>query len=391
MLPFWFPIVLGLRLGLSSAEELVLPPPPGPYAVTMLAEELVDRGRLDPYNTSHPRRMMISRFAPIPRERCSSNCHVEYMPPLVAELEDAIGEAFLGNLTWPPGILSKVKLELCCDPSPAPGHGYHSFPTVLLDTGINTTRLFYAATAQSLASRGYNVITMDHPYETDVVAFPDGSIIYGGRVNRTSSEEDIIHALEVRANDATFVLDVVDKKLRGGGSSAGPKFGYVGHSFGGPAAAMAMLNDTRIVAGVNLDGRLFGPVLQAGLGRPGINQSFLIFGATGHNSSSEESWERLWQTTQLHPGEWMKELSVMGSLHGTFWDLALIGDVSGLRSNRTLVENLLGDVTGARIMEILRDYLDDYFKMTLRGASQGLLGGPSRDYPEVEFLRSSLL
>ena len=41
-----------------------------------------------------------------------------------------------------------------------------------------------------------------------------------------------------------------------------------GHSLGGATAAAAMLEDQRIKAGVNLDGTLFGPVVNAGLDRP---------------------------------------------------------------------------------------------------------------------------
>jgi len=382
--------LLTAGFGLAAAEDLVLPQPPGPYVVAMTSEELVDARRLDPFNTSHPRRVMISRFTPVPRQKCPSNGRVEYMPALISELEDAIGTEFLGNSSWPSGVLSRVKLDLCRNAPPSLlDHAYHSFPTILFDTGLNTTRLFYSATAQHLASRGYNVIVVDHPYETDVVIFPDGSIIYGGRVNRTSDEAALVRALEVRANDASFVLDALGLELHGGGPNS-VKVGFAGHSFGGAATAVAMLNDTRVVAGVNLDGRMFGPVLQAGFGGPGANQSFLIVGSEGHNSSNEPSWESLWQAVRLHPPRWIKELSVNGSLHGSFWDLSLIGDVSGLRSNDQLVRDLFGEILGARIMEILREYLDDFFQMTLGDAGQGLLEGPNREYPEVEFLRSGV-
>jgi len=47
-----------------------------------------------------------------------------------------------------------------------------------------------------------------------------------------------------------------------------------GHSLGGATAAAAMLDDQRIKAGVNLDGTLFGPVVNAGLDRP-----FMLVGA----------------------------------------------------------------------------------------------------------------
>jgi hypothetical protein len=378
----WLFATLGLALGLACTQDLVLPPPPGPYTATMTSEELVDTQRPDPWNASHPRRMMISRFTPILKDKCQSSCRVEYMPPLIASLEDAIGNAFLGNDSWPPGVLARVKLDLCCDAAPKLTDAvYESLPTVFLDTGLNTTRLFYSALAQHLASRGYHVITMDHPYETDVVAFPDGTTVYGGVVNRTSSTDEIARALEVRAADASFILDTLARSCAG----AGAKAVFAGHSMGGAAAATAVFDDARIVGGVDFDGRMFGPVVQQGVSR--ANQSFLLVSA---EESSEPSWDSLFNATSSHPGVWMKQLKINDTIHGSFWDFALIGDVSGLRSDENLVETLFGRITGARIFEILREYLDDYFQMMLKGAGEGLLAGPSADYPEVKFARSTL-
>jgi hypothetical protein len=62
-----------------------------------------------------------------------------------------------------------------------------------------------------------------------------------------------------------------------------------GHSFGGAATAAAMGNDSRIRGRVNLDGLLWGPVIENGFELPG-NKKFLLWGAESHNSSSDESW-----------------------------------------------------------------------------------------------------
>jgi hypothetical protein len=48
----------------------------------------------------------------------------------------------------------------------------------------------------------------------------------------------------------------------------------VGSFFGGAGVAELMLNDTRVRGGVNLDGELFGKVLDIGLGQSGA-QSIL--------------------------------------------------------------------------------------------------------------------
>lgn len=366
----------------AVSGDYVFPEPDGPFRVTMTSEELVDQARPDPFNSSHPRRLMISRFTPVPRKQCQKTCLVQYMPEVVAREEDANLLAFLKTDEWPVGILSQLQLQLCCEVRPRCKK--KSYPTLLLGTGLNTTRLFYSAMAKNIASTGYEVIAMDHPYETDIVQFPDGTVIYGGNVPADKNNTGpLIHALDARLRDASFILNELGVQYTTDNPS-NSKAGFVGHSFGGAAAAHTMLNDTRVVAGINFDGLMFGPVLNAGLGRPGIPQSFLLWGSEGHNSTVDTAWDQLWKThDSYHPGEWMKELGMKGSVHGSFWDMVLIADVAGLRENPPLY----GEVTGARVMEILRAYLRDYFGMALTGKGEGLLAGPDSKYSEVVFVR----
>jgi pimeloyl-ACP methyl ester carboxylesterase len=365
-------------LGLASAQEkFLLPPPHGQFLVSTTSAELVDNSRLDPFNSSHIRRFMISSYTPVAVTSCTRTCRQAYMPPLIADLEDAIISEFYGPIGWPSGLLAHLELEFCCDAASSKAAG--KFPILIFGTGFNSTRLFYSASAQNVASMGFKVVVIDHPYETDVVVFPDGSVIYGGRVN-TSSEESILTALNARVRDAMFVLDNLGIK-----NDELEKAGILGHSFGGAAAPLTMMNDMRYAAGVNLDGSLFGPVLVEGL----QHQSFLLFGSEEHNYTSDATWGQLWETTnRLHPYEWMKELNIRGSVHNSYADFALIGDVAGLRDNSGLLR-LVGNITGERMSKILREYLDDFFGRALRGDGEGLLAGPSSDYPEVEFLRSN--
>lgn len=57
-----------------------------------------------------------------------------------------------------------------------------------------------------------------------------------------------------------------------------------GHSVGGAAAAEAMRLDCRVVAGANLDGSMFGPVVQQGVRGP-----FLLF---GHENKTRQRTHR---------------------------------------------------------------------------------------------------
>jgi pimeloyl-ACP methyl ester carboxylesterase len=329
------------------------------------------------------RRIMTSRFDPIPGNTCYRNQKVPYMPPITAAAEDDI----LAPYGWPKGVLGDIGMVFCTVspalPFPSTLNG-KTPPIVLFSPGLNTSRLFYSAIAQEVASKGFTVITIDHPYETDIVEFPDGTVAYGGNVN-ISDISTIYHALDIRMNDVSFVLDTLGLKYDLGTT---PKAVMFGHSFGGAATAAAMMNDTRVRGGVNLDGSMFGGVINAGLGRPGINQSFILWGSTGHNSSSDADWGKFYSVL-AGEGQWKRELSVKGSVHGSYWDLGLIADVADVRKTLTDDEEtlLIGKLPGARVIDVQRDYLNDFFRFVLEGAGEGLLAGPSPTYPEVLFLR----
>jgi predicted dienelactone hydrolase len=51
------------------------------------------------------------------------------------------------------------------------------FPLILFSPGLGESRLLYSTTARSIGAQGYIVATIDHPYDADVVEFPDGSLV----------------------------------------------------------------------------------------------------------------------------------------------------------------------------------------------------------------------
>lgn len=355
-----------------SASAQVFPQPDGPYKIQWVNSELVDSTRPDPFNATHDRRLMISHFTPILNEHCVKTCKVPYMPEEVARIEDEIFTDYLSEVGWPSGVIAGLEMEVCCEV--AEDAPKTKFPTLLFGPGLNTTRLFYSATGQHLASKGYEVIVLDHPYETDVVFFPNGDIIFGGRIGRDPIDLDEIQfGLDVRTADVSFVLDTF--KIC--------KTTYLGHSFGGASAAAALLKEKRILSGANLDGALWGPVQNSGVSRP-----FLSLGSEGHNSTSEASWASFFAAMDAdHPDVWNRELSVEGSLHNTYGDYPLIADVTGLRENQDLVDLFFGQMTGVRAMEVLSEYVSDFVEFTLRGDGEGLLAGESPEFPEVVFVR----
>jgi pimeloyl-ACP methyl ester carboxylesterase len=356
-------------------DVLVLPRGTGPYATTLTISEWIDSSRPDPFNSSHFRRIMLSRFDPVPVSECAFE-KVAYMPPATVAAEDEI----LGDYGWPKGLLGRFALEVCEEKEESVKSGNWSWPVALFSGGLNTSRLFYSHLAQEISSHGFTVITLDHPYDTDVVEF-------GGRVAAPvngSAPTSLTFGLEVRAQDASFVLDRLNV-------SAG-KAVMFGHSFGGAAAATALLRDKRLRAGVNLDGKMFGPVLNTSLGSPEQPQAFVLWGSDGHNSSvsSDPSWAEFWKTLNSSADvDYKKEFTVVNAAHGSYWDLNMLVDVAGIRESvsEDVLLYLVGPIPGPRVWEILARYISSFFWYTLRLKEEDeVLKGPVGEFAEVEIL-----
>jgi hypothetical protein len=253
-------------------------------------------------------------------------------------------------------------------------------PLLIVSPGFGESRLQYSLTAQYIASYGYEVILVDHPGDAIVVEFPDGAIVLGFS-SSTGTIPQRVAVLQIETQDVLFVIDSYSHGTCGASRAYGSnrKLGIFAHE---AVAAQAMLNDSlnghpgRIAGGVNLDGRIYGPVLTDGLG-PG-KKSFLLWEpASGPPNVTE--WNEWWNTTNdLNPGDWQKELRIENTTQATLTELAFVADVAGLSRNNAI-----------NITSILITYTSAFFDMVLKGKIEPLLRGRSEAYPEVIFVRSS--
>ena len=377
-----------LFLAAASAGQVLLPKPNGTFEVSVGTMELIDKSRLQPFApTVQHRKLMVSLFYP-------ANSHkptipVNYMPPETAAFEDGSEQAIYG-LVSPNGTFEKLALQLA-GKSP-PTQGIPEFPIVLFSPAQATTRLFYSVIAQTIASSGYIVITIDAPYDVDIVEYPDGSVAL---VNTTISPTiaNINVAVSVRAQDASFVLDqlrnasVVSQLIPG--SSRGlnvTKVAMFGHSLGGAATAAVMLTDSRIAGGLAMDGSLYGPVVQKGLDRP-----FMLMAHTNHTRSNDSSagdpvnsWFAIWPKLR----GWKLDIMLANSLHYTFSDFPIVLETLGIVPNATTANNLLvTDLNGSRALKIVTTYVTAFLDMVLKCKPSPLLQGPVAAFPEVTFER----
>ncbi len=185
-------------------------------------------------------------------------------------------------------LLQRTHLTVWC----SQWHNIFFTPTslsckLLSNASTSCTFLHWLSYLQWIASAGFTVVSIDHPYDADIVEFPDGTVIKGN----VTTEEEIVAKLAIRVQDVSFVLSQLSRRsitnqlLLSRPYPSSTKATIFGHSFGGATAANAMLADKRFIGGLNMDGSIFPPAVNISSHGP-----FLILAAHGHNQSTDATW-----------------------------------------------------------------------------------------------------
>jgi hypothetical protein len=376
MKPVTFTLLFTLA---SSYASLLIPRPKGQYGTNVAVTAMTDTSRIDPFApTKQYRSVVVSAFYPVAQPKDCEWEHVHEFPTKTAEILNSEVAMF----GVPNGTFEKIETQIC------KAHAscrvdLRKTPVVTFSPGLGLSRLWYSALAQSVASFGFIVVTVDSPYSSDVVEFPDGRIITA--INSTWDQEQSALLVNVTADDASFVLDELSAGhamanmlpdqtyLSGHSGLSTHRAGIFGHSIGGATAAMAMYKDSRFVGGVNLDGGLYGPVIKRGLQNP-----FMLFGHKSNGTSP--TWIEIWPHLN-----WKLDIEILNSTHTTFTDIPLLADLIFGSPLPPLVQGIVGHIPGERARDIITAYVVAFMKMALQGQSQPLLRGPSAEYPEIEF------
>ncbi|MGH2790435.1 MAG: alpha/beta hydrolase family protein, partial [Actinomycetota bacterium] len=156
------------------------------------------------------------------------------------------------------------------------------WPVLLFSPGLSVARQSYTALCVELASRGYVVVAMSHPYDSPASQLLDGDVVTVSDASGAGAKGDQIG---LRAVDSSFVLDQLHQLVRTepGSPLAGhldlARVGVFGHSFGGATAVQVIENDQRFLAGLNIDGSLFRDEI------PELDRPFLWLQSGGQSGS----------------------------------------------------------------------------------------------------------
>lgn len=245
------------------------------------------------------------------------------------------------------------------------------WPVVLFGPGYGAPRAFYTGLATALASRGYVVLTLDHPYESAVVELADGTIattIERRLDNDPGMTRFMRGRLDLRVEDIRFVIDQLSRPDVMGPRLAGrldlDRIASMGHSLGGAAAALSMDADDRIVAAVNIDGTLYGPISGAPVQRP-----FLLLDSdhseTGHSANNIANNALLLE----HFGPGSLRYEIAHANHFGFTDAPMFLAPPARFAASLIIGGGLGP---ARTQRITVDVLDSFLSPSLKALSSDL-------------------
>jgi Platelet-activating factor acetylhydrolase, isoform II len=156
-------------------------------------------------------------------------------------------------------------------------------PVLLFSPGLGMASAAYSVQLEDLASHGYVVVAIDHPYDSPLLALSDGTLIPFDK--KTWSEHQLpgpptldgikfgllrqadwvtdssFVIQELRSRSTTSFFDALDLT----------HVGAFGHSFGGIVAAKLCQTDSMIQACMNEDGELFGRTLKPDQAAPSLD------------------------------------------------------------------------------------------------------------------------
>lgn len=224
------------------AEDLTLPKPTGPYSVGTKAIDMKDPSRTQ-LRDETPRHWVIQAFYPSKR-------HEGVYPYQPGTLEG--------------GVVEGVKILAHAQPD-APLLKKGPYPALIFVPGFGGARQNYTILCEELASHGYVVLSLDQPYVSNFVRFPDGSTLVPTLKDLWKSSRDRDYryqyydeAMTAAIEDVKFILRVLHEIKEDGFVEYlnNKEIFLIGHSFGGNVAHTLGFEDPRIKGVIDVDSKI---------------------------------------------------------------------------------------------------------------------------------------
>lgn len=384
-----------------SASIMELPASTGPFKIGTTRWHVTDTARPETFAApGTPRQVEV--LAWYPAAAAAGSAQGETAP----YLREGMAEVPPG-LRAPLASLTTVRTHAVLDAAPA--EGPEKLPVLVFSHGFGGAPSAHTVLLEDLASHGYAVLSIVHPYEATAATLADGQVIslfdetgkprpaFGeviaeweredevmAAVTREATEEGQLRLLRgylagLRATHATLQRWVADTKLVLDRLSELPKtgvagrlaarldlgrLGALGHSMGGVTSGQFCVEDRRCRAGLNYDGiPQYGTMIDQRLSVPFL----MVYSARpGRTGASDAIYRRA--ATRYD------RVDVQNTLHLDFSDMILWGG--------PLRQGALGTLAPVRAAEITRTIALQFFDQELRGKPSRLLAG-KEILPEV--------
>lgn len=259
-------------------------------------------------------------------------------------------------------------------------------PVILFSPGWKGHLTQNTVQFEMLASRGFVVASIEHPRAEGLPADFNASL----EENLRGYDGEV----RIRAEDIQFVLDQIegldqdDPEGLFSGRLDTSRIGMLGYSFGGAVTMEACWRDSRLKAGINLDGMLFGESAEAG-----VRQPFLFMSSDGplpsesdlqcpdarrrvHMQALDRDMKRIQRSLGQYGGYYLR---IEGAAHSNFSDRPLYSPLRRLTD--------AGRMRPQRAFQIINEYTLAFFEQYLNGRVQSILESRVSPYQDADFSR----
>jgi dienelactone hydrolase len=384
--------------GSSRANEddvFTLPPPTGPSAVGTTRWTIADGSRPDPFEHRGPRQVEVIAWYP-----AAGGASAPRAPYLWGGLASARSFATVLGQTDLLDDLARVQTHASLDAPPE--NTSARLPLLIFSHGYTGIPGASASLLEDLASHGYAVLSVVHPYEATAATLGDGRVVTtldpSGDFREAIKEifvewknEDAEMSAVTKADDEAERIRILRRYLGGltrthealrrwvddvcavvnhlsdlpRGSTAQQlaarldvsRFGVFGHSMGGVTSAEFCLAEKRCAAVLNLDGiPQYGSTIDTPLKRPLL----MVYSARpGRLGASDPIYKR-----SASP---YYRVDVAGTLHVDFTDMTFWAPLRA--------RHITGPLPAEQANDATRTIVRAFFDQELRGRPSALLSG----------------
>lgn len=338
----------------SDYPHIRLPEITGNFGVGTTILHLIDKSRKEKHNPRSNRELAIQVYYPIDRNYSGNferylKFNAEYVKKNIADIKDIP----VYKLNYINSLNTHSILDAYISDHES------NYPVVLFSPGFGSPQDTYTSYLENLASHGYIVFGINHPYVTDPTVFPDGRVIpQDPEFKKPDAEKKKVAASKTWIEDIKFLItelkDINSKNNILRNKINLEQIGIMGHSFGGRIIVEAAMQDNRIKAGIDLDGKLTPEISLSGFDTP-----FMFIVAQRKDTKDQDRIEQL----QKNITKDAYLVIIKNADHGTFTDLNLI-------FKPWLYQN---NIDPQRGIEIIRKYIYTFFDKYLKNKPINIL------------------